>query len=144
MISKLKGSEYFKNSAILIVGTGLVQIIPILLQPILRRIYSDEDFGNFAIYYSIVSILAIVANLRYSNSIVLPKDKKEALSLVSGSLILNAIFSILIFTILLLFSKPIFNYFKLSQSFVDYFWIIPLGVFLISSNLTFNFWLTRM
>ena len=144
MIAKLKGSEYFKNSAILIIGTGLVQIIPVLLQPILRRIYSDEDFGNFAIYYSIISVLSIAANLRYSNSIVIPKEKREAIALLSGSLMLNVVFSIVLFTLLLLFGKPIFEYFKLSSFFIDYFWVFPLGVFLISFNLTFNFWLTRM
>ncbi len=144
MLSKLKKSEYLKNSFTLIFGTALVQVIPFLLQPILRRIYSDEDFGNFAIYYSIVSVLSVAANLRYANSIVIPKKNKEAISLLTGALILNLLFSIVTFIILLSAGTPIFDYFNVKGFLRSNFWVIPLGVFLISSNLTFNFWLTRM
>lgn len=144
MLSKLKKSEYLKNSFTLIFGTALVQIIPFLLQPILRRLYTDEDFGNFAIYYSIVSVLSVVANLKYSNSIVIPKQQKDAIALLTGSLILNLLFSILLFIVMLWGGTYIFDYFNISGFLKANFWVLPLGVFLISSNLTFNFWLTRM
>lgn len=41
------------NTGILILGTFIAQLIPIVLSPIFTRIYSPEDFGLFALYSSL-------------------------------------------------------------------------------------------
>jgi O-antigen/teichoic acid export membrane protein len=143
MLERILKSEYIKNSFILILGTGLAQLIPIALQPVLRRIYDDSEFGIFAQFYSIVSILSIVANLRYSNSIVIPKNDREALGILHGSIWLNAIFSILLWTVMAIFGTSIYAYLGLSSELNQYMWLLPLSVFLVATNIGFNFWLTR-
>src|SRR5664280_2838329 len=71
-------SELLKNTSILISGTALAQLIPILLQPILRRYYTPDIFGAYSVYFSIVGILAIVSSFKYELAIILPRTDKEA------------------------------------------------------------------
>jgi O-antigen/teichoic acid export membrane protein len=143
MLRKISSSEYARNSFILIFGTGLAQLIPILLQPILRRLFTDEEFGIFAQFYSIVSVLSIVSNLRYSNSIVIPKSDKEALGILAGSLLLNFITSLVFFLLFILFGQYLFSAIGFSSELVNYIWMLPVSIFLIATNISFNFWLTR-
>jgi len=143
MLRKLSNSEYAKNSFILIFGTGLAQLIPILLQPVLRRLFTDEEFGIFAQFYSIVSVLSIVSNLRYSNSIVIPKSDKDALSILAGSILLNFITSLVFFILFIFFGATLFNAIGFSKELVNYIWMLPVSIFLIATNISYNFWLTR-
>ena len=43
----IKDSQYKKNVLVMIVGRTIAQVIPILLTPLLTRIYSPSDFGIF-------------------------------------------------------------------------------------------------
>ena len=63
-------SDFLKYTLVLVSGTVLAQLIPILLQPILRRIYTPEQFGLFAVYSSIFSMLVVVAAGKYETTIV--------------------------------------------------------------------------
>lgn len=139
----LKKSEFAKNSFILILGTGLAQLIPIALQPIVRRIFTDEEFGLFAQYYSIVAILSIVAGLKYESAIVIPEDDKKAVRILAGSILLNLFSSLILFIVLLFLGRQIFTFFGFSLDLLEYVWLFPISVFLIATNVAFNFWLTR-
>ena len=50
-------SDFNSNVVKLILGSGLAQVFPLALMPILTRIYSPEDFGVFAIYMALAGIL---------------------------------------------------------------------------------------
>jgi O-antigen/teichoic acid export membrane protein len=143
MLNNLRQSEYARNSFILIFGTGLAQVIPLLLQPVLRRIFSDEDFGVFAQFSSIVAVLSIVSNLRYSNSIVLPKEDKNALGILLGSILLNFLTSFFFLLCFFFFGHHIFEALGLSPELNKFVLVIPASLFLVATNISFNFWLTR-
>ena len=66
-----------RNVITLITGTAIAQAIPIAISPVLTRIYSPDDFGVFALYLSITSIIAIVATGRYELAITLPAKNEE-------------------------------------------------------------------
>ena len=68
-------SKIQKNIATLVTGTMIAQAIPIAISPILTRLYTPAEFGSFALYMSIVSILVVIATARYELAIVLPKKK---------------------------------------------------------------------
>ena len=77
MLTKLKSkSEFSKNVLTLMTGTTIAQAIPIAISPILTRIYTPEDFGVFALYLSIVSILVVFTTGQYDLAIMLPKYEK--------------------------------------------------------------------
>ncbi len=143
MRNLLRKSELARNSSILIGGTLLAQIIPVLLQFVLRRMYSPEEFGMAAVYFTIVSILAVGGSLSYHSAIVLPKEDKDGNSLVVGSLVISVFFSILVFLIILLFSNPIIEVFKLPLGIKDWMYLIPVSVLFNSGHLIFSNWLIR-
>jgi O-antigen/teichoic acid export membrane protein len=86
-------SQYKKNISILVGGRVIAQIIPILLTPVVTRIYSPEEFGVFGVYLAIASFLAMMSNGRYSQAILLPKDKEKAGTIVFLSSIITLFFS---------------------------------------------------
>lgn len=146
-LSKIKfvlfNSELFKNTSILLSGTALAQLIPILLEPILRRYYSPEIFGAYSVYLSLLGILIIVASFKYELAIILPKKDKEAANIFILSVILSFFFSIILLIIVLIWKKNICIFLNLSLTYVNYLYVIPLGTFLFSLYQSINFWLIR-
>ncbi|MCH2235071.1 MAG: lipopolysaccharide biosynthesis protein [Crocinitomicaceae bacterium] len=143
MLKKLLKSDYLKNSLTLVIGIGLAQTIPVLLQPILRRMFTAEEFGVFAVYFSIVSTLAIVANFKYVQVVVIPKEDKTSLNLLSGTLILIALFSLLTFFVSFFWGEAIVDLTGITSSVKPWLLFVPLGVFFVSSSQVLNAWLTR-
>lgn len=143
MLSKLLQSDFIKNSSILIIGTVLAQVIPILIQPTIRRIYSDAQTGRLDLYMSFVAILASFIHLNYSKTIVIPKDEKAATNLLGGSILSSFFISILLFFIFLFFGDSIIALLNLPTSFTPWLKYIPLSTFLIGSYTSMTFWLTR-
>ena len=118
-------------------------MVPILLQPFLRRYFLPEDFGAFSVYSSIVGILIIVSSFKYELAIVLPKRDKDSVNLVGLSLIINFLFSFFLLVIVLLLKDELLLLLNLSEKYTIILYLIPLGTFLINTFQSFNFWLIR-
>tara|TARA_Y100000590_G_scaffold442296_1_gene570240 strand:- start:4888 stop:6147 length:1260 start_codon:yes stop_codon:yes gene_type:complete len=106
MLNKFNNSD--KKVAILVGGTTLAQLITIFLTPILSRIYRPEDFGLFAIFFSITGILSIIIGGRYEVAIVQPKKNSEAIILALISFALMLLLTIILTFILFLTYENIF------------------------------------
>jgi O-antigen/teichoic acid export membrane protein len=90
LLTKLKPkSEFAKNVLTLMTGTTIAQAIPIAISPILTRIYTPEDFGVFALYMSLASIISVVATGRYELAIMLPKKDDDAINIVALSTLIS-------------------------------------------------------
>ncbi len=144
MLKKIFGSnDIFPNILTLIFGTFLAQLIPILLQSVLRRIYTPEDFGAIAVYISITSIFVIFSTLRYEMAINHPKKGADAVNLVFISILFSFIFNIIFFVILLFFNDSIVSLMNIPErhSYILYF--SPLSIFLFSTYQAINYYLVR-
>ena len=102
LFQTFRNSSFVRNSLTLIFGTALAQLIPILLQPLLRRSYSPEQFGLISVYLTLVGIFAAISNFKYESAIVIPKEKKEADHLVAVGLILSFLMSIILLVVMYL------------------------------------------
>jgi O-antigen/teichoic acid export membrane protein len=90
VINKLKlKSKFSLNIMTLMLGTTVAQAIPIIISPILTRIYSPEEFGLLILFMSIVSILSVIVSLRYERAIIQPLDDEDAISLVVISMLVT-------------------------------------------------------
>ncbi|MBR8842460.1 oligosaccharide flippase family protein [Pseudoalteromonas sp. JC3] len=65
----------------LVIGSGVGQIITLLITPLLTRYYSDVDFGEWAFFLAITTVIITGSAFRYDLSILLPSSKKDALRL---------------------------------------------------------------
>lgn len=136
-------SEFIKNSVTLITGTVLAQIIPILLQPILRRLFDPSDFGLFAIYSTILGIIVSIATLKYENTVMLPKKDEDAANLVVVSMFFALLISILTGGVFFFFGETLIEKFDLSPSIKNWLFVLPISIFLFSSYQAMNYWLIR-
>ncbi len=142
-IKEILKNSILKNVATLVSGTAIAQLILIGFQLILRRLYSPEVFGAFAVYMSIAGILIILSTLRYEFAVVLPEEERKANSIVVGGITISLIINILALLIILLFKDWIIKVFVFPEKYSFWLYFIPLSTFLFSSYQMLNFWLTR-
>lgn len=131
MVNKLKPkSEFSRNVLILMTGTTIAQAIPIAISPILTRMYTPEDFGMFALFIAIASIIAVIATGRYEMAIMLPRKDTFAyhLLILSGAMVS-------ISSLIYLFSVTVVDVF---YSFDFIYYLLPLTVLFIGLNNTFD------
>lgn len=136
-------SEIIRNSSTLISGTVLAQLIPILLQPVLRRIYSPDIFGVYSVYLSALGILIVISSFKYELAIILPKKDKEAANILMLSSFINFIFNVFLLIIIVLYKEKIALFLNISTELSFYLYFIPLGTFLFNFYQSLNLWLTR-
>jgi lipopolysaccharide exporter len=129
MFNKIRTSEFYKNVLTLVSGTAIAQAIPVLISPLLTRLYSPSDFGLIALYLAIVNIFVIVATGRYNLAIMLPEDEKEASDLRYLSIYINFLVSIILFLIILFFNHQITSILD-NDDISVWLYFIPLSVFI--------------
>ncbi len=82
MINSFFKIQFVKDSLTLITGTSLSQILPLIVYPILTRLYSPEDFGIFTLFMSIIPFLVIFGSGSYEQAIILTTNPVETISLL--------------------------------------------------------------
>jgi O-antigen/teichoic acid export membrane protein len=123
-------------------GTTIAQAIPIAISPILTRIYTPEDFGVFALYMSVASILSVVATGRYELAIMLPKKDEDAVNIVALSILISFFVSFIAFLIVFFFNAQITNLLG-NPEISSWLYFIPLSVLLTGVYQSFNYWSNR-
>jgi len=137
-------SELLRSTTVLISGTVFAQLISILLQPVIRRIFSPEDFGVYTVYLSIIGIILVLSSLKYDDAIVLPRSDKESINLVGLSIGISFILNLIVFILFLLLGRRIIAVLNLPNAFhVELLYIVPAGAFLFSIYQSLNAWLIR-
>ena len=142
-IEKLLKTEFVRNFLTLFTGTTIAQGILFLIVPILSRLYSDELFGLYFVFMSIVMILKVITTLRFELAIILPKEDKDAVNLVFLTLSINLIVSILLAMLVFLF-HDFFNSLLGEKNLGKYLYLIPISTFLTGFYETFNYWNNRI
>ena len=123
-IERLLKSEYFKNISVQVLGTATAQVLPLLIMPILSRIYNEETFASYATFIAFSGVLCVATGARYSYAIVLPKKENEAYYIFLVSIYYNVLYSILVALLII-----VFNFFFENLHSIDYSFIfIPLYV----------------
>ncbi len=139
MINKLKPkSDFTRNVLTLMTGTTVAQAIPIAISPILTRIYTPEDFGLFALFMGLVSILAIVSTGRYELAIMLPKKDENAIHIAILAIVISFSISTLLFFVFWAFNQEITSLLG-NKAISIWLYFIPLTIFITSIYQSLNF-----
>jgi len=123
-------------------GTTFAQILTVLAAPVLTRLYGPDDFGVWAIYLSITSIISVIACMRYEYSIMLPESSEEAVNLLGLSFLAVLLVTGLTFPVIWCFKEPIVNILN-SQQIGNYLWLVPPFIFVNGLFLALNSWNSR-
>lgn len=123
---KYLSNTFLRHSLILLSGTFLSQCLAVALSPILTRLYKPEDFGFYAVYIAVISIMLMVGSLQYEKAILIPAEEKEALHVLA----LSGILIILVFVLSIIgfyfFGRQIFTNLK-TPELHKYWWLFSLG-----------------
>src|SRR6056297_3288251 len=139
---KLVNNEFFRNVLTVFTGTSLSQSIPVIIMPILTRLYPEDIFGVFFIYSASVMILTIIATLKYELAIVLAENQEDAFNLLFLTLIISFFISIFIGTLCFIFSSLIGKLLN-NNGIIPWLPLLPISVFLVSTFRAFQFWCNR-
>jgi len=128
MIQQLKPkSEFNRNVLTLMTGTTIAQAIPILIMPLLTRLWSPEEFGLFANYMALVVILGVITTGRLDMALILPKKNEDALRIMLTSLVMSTIIIFFIYTVIYAIDKLNLG---LYFSIHGWHYLVPLGALL--------------
>lgn len=89
-----------KSTLTLLSGTVLGQAVVLAISPVLSRLYSPQEFGEFSIYVVILYVFMAISAGRYDSAITIADTTKEAISLTRLSVIFSTISSLLLFSYL--------------------------------------------
>jgi O-antigen/teichoic acid export membrane protein len=134
--------EFNRNVVTLMTGTGLAQLIPLAVTPILSRLYPPEQFGVLALFVSVVSSLSALATGRYEFAIMLPRKDVDATNIAAMSITINLIVSIALFAVACLFGEPISKTLG-NESMSIWLYVVPLAVFLNGIYANLKYWSNR-
>ncbi len=123
-------SEFFRNVATLISGTSLAQAFSVVIYIVLSRIYTEEDFGVFGLYMSILNITIIFATAKYELAILLPKSEKESFNLLGLSGLISLGVSLLLL-VLVVPLNPLICKWLGSEQISVWLYFIPLSTLLV-------------
>ena len=139
---KIRKRENLMNSLFLLIGSGLSQIIPILLSPILARLYSVQAFGIFGFTQSVIAPLSAIACGRFEMTVVLAKDRRGAISAVLLSYIFSIFLTILLFVFAFIFKTTIYSWFN-KELIEPVLFIIPFFLLFQGIHIVNLYWLQR-
>ncbi|HEH9346608.1 TPA: type 8 capsular polysaccharide synthesis protein Cap8K [Staphylococcus aureus] len=129
-------NKFIGDSFLMILSSGIAQVILIITTPIITRLYSPTEFGEFTIFSNIAMILIPIITARYDLLIVNTKNDRSAN-------ILSQI-SFLISLLILLILIPIFAISAwLYPNFILDFIFIIIMLFLVSLTNIFTNYLNK-
>jgi len=76
-------SPLLRATLTLMAGGALAQALPLLLGPLLTRLYTPAQFGLYHLFAAVAANVAVVACARYEHALPLAQDDDEARALVA-------------------------------------------------------------
>jgi len=135
-------NSFLKNIVTLLSGTVLAQAIPILISPILTRIYSPDEIGVYVIFFSTVNILTIITSGRLEQAILISKHRKDSYTTLKLAIVFSLVVCFIAYIILLLFKNSVSNFLGL-QSINNVIFLLPITSLFLSIFQIYNYWLNR-
>lgn len=142
ILKLLPANQFVKNVGLLASSTIGSRFLVVIVAPILTRLYTPADFGLLAVYTGLLSVITIVACLRYELAIPIPDNNDDAMHLVALCLLSITITTIIISLLLAFFGIELANIFGIPL-LVDFYWLLILGVVFSGIFSTFTYWAIR-
>ena len=88
-------SKFAASVLLVSAGTGLAQLLNVLVSPIITRIYTPEDYGILTVYMALLGMLTIVSSLKYESAIAIADDDEKAINILALSIFILIIYIVL-------------------------------------------------
>jgi O-antigen/teichoic acid export membrane protein len=138
----LKQIDFFRDTLKLLVGTVVAQAIPLLLQPVLSRIFTTSDYAVYGVYFSILSWFDVISSGRYELAVTLPEKDEDAVNLVGGGILISAVLFFLLLFLACFFHSPI-SVMLHNPGLSTFLYLIPPTLLIMAIGKMLNIWLIR-
>lgn len=133
----------FANSVVTLVsGTAIAQLLLAFAVPLLARLYTPADYGALAVYSSTLTVLVVVASLRYEAAIPLPEDDAVAGSLLALTFVLLAATAAIVSLLVWLAGDAYVAAVKV-PALRPYRWLFPVGFIGAGAYQALSYWAIR-
>ncbi len=143
---RMTTSRFVQNVFVMLGGTILGQVFSVVAAPFLTRLYSPVEFGYLNVYSSMLSLLAVLASLRYEMAIPIAKSEVEAAGLL-GVCTLALVFTTGLVGALAYLLPPgtlaTRPWASALGVVLQHAWLLPLGFFCLGGYYMLNFVATR-
>lgn len=106
----------FKNLSALVSGTVLAQLVPIIVMPLLTRVFEPQAFGVLTVFVGIASTISIAACLRFEVGIPQAEDDSSAKNIFVLSLLLLAVLAAILSIVAGFSQSYLYDMFNLERS----------------------------
>lgn len=134
--------EFAKHVLTLMTGTGLGQVIALLLIPIVTRFFSPEDFSTLEQFAMLQAILGVFATGKYEFAIMLPDEQNKSQALVKLALKISCWFSVSLL-IVLFFTKGLLADAYQNPDLENWLLLLPIAILGFAVFNTLNFWFSK-
>lgn len=135
--------EFARNVLTVMGGTTLAQAIPVLVSPVLTRLYTPADLGVMAMYVSMMAIGVVVATGRYELAVLIPSRDREAFDLMAVAMAIAGALCLLGLVIVALGSAGLRAHLGAARTLGAWLLLLPLGVLLMGLYQTLGYWNNR-
>ena len=143
MLSKYSlKSGLVRNVLTLSTGSTIAQAIPVLISPILTRIFPVADFATLTVVTTLISLLGVIVCGRYEIAIGLPADEKEAKQLVYLSITVSVIVASAAMVLILFFNNHLARLLN-NEAAAPYLLLVPLTALMYGINQALTYWNIR-
>jgi O-antigen/teichoic acid export membrane protein len=124
-------SQFIRNTFKLVLGTGIAQVISFAASPVLTRLFSPDDFGQFTFFSSIFAAFALIATLRYELAIISTKDEKDSGNVVLLSALICTGISVLLLILVLFHRLFLFRVIPVNPLMGQWLLLLPVIVLIL-------------
>lgn len=143
---RMTSSGFVRNVFVMLSGTALGQIFSVAAAPFLTRLYGPVEFGYLNVYTSLLSLLAVLASLRYEMAIPIATSEVEAADLLGVCSVVLVSITALVAALAYLLPVGMLTARPWASALVvllQYPWLLPLGFFCLGGYYMLNFVATR-
>ncbi len=87
-------NTFFRSIATLMSGTLVAQVISFLISPLMTRIYTEEQIGEYTLILTAVTMFGAVICGRYDMSIVSEENDKDVFAIIKLSFVISVVLSL--------------------------------------------------
>lgn len=139
---RFSSGRFAHNVLIMTTGTAIAQAVSIAAAPILTRLYTPEDYGIFALYISICTLIAVLSTGKYDIPVILPEDDKDAINLVGLSAAITVLVSLISFFVIIIWNHNIAKLLG-NEKVGPWLYIVPVSVMLTGFYQIMHVWTNR-
>lgn len=135
-------SVFVKGILTLITGNAVAFVVPVLLYPVLSRVFGPEDYALFGLYFSIYGFLEIGSAGRYDFAIVMPEKDDDAANLAVGGVLISLFYAGAVLVLVMLMNDWVAERLN-NPRLAIWLYFLPLALVSVSVSKLFNSWLIR-